>query len=243
MSKQYMRLVPSITKLLDDNSHKNRVPESENEELPNLYQRLRLATFRPNSPKWKRSTSYTTTYTNILRNLVVYSLAAWGLVSIATRVVRPHLHEVAFQPEQPRGCACGNSISEAISLGCKFDSLSMAWLPEHCRDEELTAEFETAGDGPNGTWLYYADTEHTRLLDAQTVAAMGNDPSARVHMGTAWHRVHCVFYWRKAYRTRFTGKIVEPRSDSEGHIKHCGKVFEDPGYGTISGVSLNADEE
>lgn len=230
-----------------------RVPDTDSDEAslqhssnPDLYQKLRLATFvkSNSSPKWKRSKPCT----SILRDFVVYTLALWGFFSIAIQVVNLRAHHIHshgsnVQAEKPQSCNCGNSITEAIALGCKFDSLSMAWLPEHCRDDDLTAEFETAGDGPNGTWLYYADTEHTSLLDAETVAAMGDDPLARVHMGTAWHRVHCVFYWRKLFRTRFNGKIVEARSDTESHIMHCGKVFENPGYGTISGVSLETDEE
>ena len=153
-----------------------------------------------------------------------------------------YIHEITTQTEPLQGCDCGDSVAEAISLGCKFDALSMAWLPEHCRDDELTAEFETTGNGPNGTWVYYADTEHTIEVDVATVAAMGDDPSARVHMGKTWHMIHCIFYWRKQFRTRFNGKIVEPRSDTADHIKHCGMVFQEPGYGTISGVALNTNE-
>lgn len=59
---------------------------------------------------------------------------------------------------------CGKSVKEALAKGCIFDELSTAWLPERCRDEELLAELTTKGDGPNGTWLYWADKEHTQPL-------------------------------------------------------------------------------
>jgi hypothetical protein len=72
---------------------------------------------------------------------------------------------------------------------------------------------------------------------------MGDTPSALVHMDEHWHTIHCIFYWRKQFRTRFNGKIVEPSSDSEGHIKHCGQIFQNPGYGTKSGVALNTNDE
>lgn len=182
---------------------------------------------------------------NILKDLLVCLLAIWGLCSILLQAIparHSHVQEVIANVGLPLGCDCGDSVAEAVSLGCRFDSLSMAWLPEHCRDDELTAEFDTAGNGPNGTWLYYADTDHTIEVDFETVAAMGDDPTARVHMGKTWHMIHCIFYWRKQYRTRLNGKIVEPRSDSEAHIKHCGMVFQEPGYGTISGVALNTNE-
>jgi hypothetical protein len=140
-----------------------------------------------------------------------------------------------------QGCDCGDSITEAISLGCTFDALAMAWLPEHCRDDELTAEFNTVGSGPNGNWVYYADTLHTIEVDVSVVAAMGDNTSARVHMDENWHILHCIFYWRKQFRTKANGKMIEPRSDSERHIKHCGIVFQKPSYGTISGVALNTN--
>lgn len=51
-------------------------------------------------------------------------------------------------------CSCGKSVAEAIANGCKYDLLASAWLPEQCRDDELTAEFNKAGPGPNGEWTY-----------------------------------------------------------------------------------------
>ncbi|OJJ73131.1 hypothetical protein ASPBRDRAFT_53362 [Aspergillus brasiliensis CBS 101740] len=136
------------------------------------------------------------------------------------------------------GCDCGASVAEAISRDCKFDGLAMAWLPPHCRDDELAAEFNTVGDGPNGTWIYYSDSERTIPMDVSEVAALADEPTALVHMSVQWHTLHCIFYWRKQYRARFNGKIVEPRSDSEHHIKHCGHIFLSPGSGTKSGVAL-----
>ncbi|KAK1710292.1 uncharacterized protein BDZ83DRAFT_540702, partial [Colletotrichum acutatum] len=137
-------------------------------------------------------------------------------------------------------CDCGNSTTEAVTLGCKYDSLAAAWLPEHCRDDELTAEFERSGPGPDGQWTYWADTAHTQEISVEEIAKMAdNQEELRFHMSGHWHVLHCIFYWRKEYRARFNGKMVEPRSDNEKHIKHCGKIFLDPGYGTVAGVALN----
>ena len=96
--------------------------------------------------------------------------------------------------------------------------------------------------GPNGTWIYFANTEHTVELDVKEVSAFGDDPSKRAHMDKDWHQTHCFYYWLKLHRTRANGKIIEPRSDTEAHIRHCGMVFREPGYGTISGVALNTNE-
>jgi len=192
----------------------------------------------------------------LLKDAFVFLLAFWGLFSILY-----HLSSLIHR-EGPRGCDCGSSTAEALRLGCKYDSLAAAWLPEHCRDDELTAEFERSGDGPNGTvwnalyslfatwnwlsfsqWIYYADTRHTIQLSLEEIALMADDPEARFHMSAHWHKIHCIFYWRKEHRFRFNEKMVEPRSDSEEHIHHCGEIFLGKGYGTISGVVLNTDQE
>ena len=98
------------------------------------------------SPKTKRIHLYI----GIFRSLLVYSLAIWGFINTVQRLsVAYRLHTKVFTAPSHRleGCDCGDSIAEAMLLGCKFDALSMAWLPEHCRDDELTAEFDTTGKG------------------------------------------------------------------------------------------------
>ena len=142
----------------------------------------------------------------------------------------------------PTECNCGSSTAEALSLGCKYDSLAAAWLPEHCRNDELTAEFETMGPGTNGSWIYWADSNHTQVVSVEEIAAMADDHEARFHMSYDWHVVHCIFYWRKQYQSRFNGRIVEPRDDSEEHIMHCLMVIRNEVWGTVAGVALDTSE-
>lgn len=182
----------------------------------------------------------------IIKSCLLYSLAIWGAFTIIAnsfRAVELPFNGQISSSVDPRGCDCGESVAEAIFRGCRFDGLAMAWLPEHCRDDELAEEFNTMGDGPDGTWIYYADRERTIQIDSDEVAALADHPEALVHMSVQWHTIHCIFYWRKQFRTRFNGKIVEPRSDSEHHIKHCGEIFLSGGSGTKSGVALNTNME
>lgn len=132
-------------------------------------------------------------------------------------------------------------MAEARQRGCKYDSLCAAWLPDHCRDDELTAEFERLGDGPNGTWLYWADAKHTIPLTVEEVAELGDDPGATFHMSGQWHVNHCFMFWRLEHRSRFNGKTIEGRSDTEKHIFHCQEVILHPEVGVVSGVTLDAD--
>lgn len=107
----------------------------------------------------------------------------------------PHHNHHEHQKQQSAYvCDCGRNTAEARSLGCKYDSLAAAWLPEHCHDDELTAEFERSGDGPNGTWTYWADTRHTQVLTLDEIAAIADKPEKRFHMSKHWHVVHCIFF-------------------------------------------------
>ncbi|KAI1317092.1 hypothetical protein F5Y16DRAFT_414656 [Xylariaceae sp. FL0255] len=96
------------------------------------------------------------------------------------------------------------------------------WLPAHCIDAELTAEFEVSGDGPDGKWQYFADEQQTRDM--------------------AWHKAHCVFYWRKSQRAAARGVTVEARYDNERHVDHCALMFQDNvTMDAYSYVELNSD--
>lgn len=101
----------------------------------------------------------------LLKDILLLSLAVPGCISL--------WHSSVFSPRVTGGkgasddCNCGASVAEAISMGCKYDALATAWLPKYCRDEELTAEFEKLGDGPNGEWTYWRDANHTQILPMQ----------------------------------------------------------------------------
>lgn len=87
----------------------------------------------------------------ILKYSIVALLSAWALINISITVFERVPFFNGGRLETEHGCYCGNSTMEAKSMGCKYDSLAAAWLPEHCRDDELTAEFELSGPGENGT--------------------------------------------------------------------------------------------
>ncbi|OOF95306.1 hypothetical protein ASPCADRAFT_130793 [Aspergillus carbonarius ITEM 5010] len=156
--------------------------------------------------------------TPLLKALTIL-LALYGLTTLALTLLHPILH-----PPPPTTCSCGTSTTTALSLGCKYDSLAAAWLPPHCRDDDLTAEFDRAGPGPNGTWTYYADDYHTIPMSLDEVAMLADNQSARVKMTREWHVVHCLFYWRKMVRVKkgvVVGGMVEPSFDTEEHVRHC----------------------
>jgi len=91
---------------------------------------------------------------HLLFKSTVYVLAFTGFVTLV------HQAWATLHPVQARSCNCGETVSEAISRGCKYDSLAAAWLPDWCRDDELLAEFETLGPNADGSWdcmsIFYA---------------------------------------------------------------------------------------
>jgi hypothetical protein len=184
-----------------------------------------------------------------LKDLILIAFAILGFISLLQPLTNTHLHVDSegavtgkHQTEPAcETCDCGNSTEEAVALGCKYDSLAAAWLPPHCRDDELTAEFERAG--PGGKWTYWVDIEHAKEISIEDISKYANNQELRFYMTGEWHFYHCIYYWRKEHRARFNGKIVEPRSDSEEHIKHCGQIFLEPGNHTVAGVALNTDTD
>lgn len=176
--------------------------------------------------------------TRVIRETMVGLLAIWGFVSVLLQTGFWYRAAHLFDVEQPSPCFCGYSVAEAISMGCKYDSLSAAWLPPHCRDDELTEEFERSGPGPNGSWVYWADKEHMQELTLYEVSLYADRQPELFHTSLEWHRKHCIWSWLKEHRSKSNGVIYDPRSDTEAHIRHCGKMLMEFSNGTTSGVVL-----
>ena len=135
--------------------------------------------------------------------------------------------EVDLPKSTPLGaCNCGNSVSEALDMGCMFDSLAVAWMPPRCIDQELLLEFQRSGDGPDGAWRYFSDKELRNEISLDQLANMADHKEHLWYSTPQWHITHCVFYWRKQHRARWTGVLVEPRFDSDLHINHCAHILQ-----------------
>ncbi|KAF4999671.1 hypothetical protein FDECE_11425 [Fusarium decemcellulare] len=201
-----------------------------------LHQQLHGFPFEPSPSKAK---VYIFQILRILSLLTVGCLALFGLFHLVLSV-----HE-ALPVKSKHVCFCGDSVADAINLGCKYDFLASVWLPPHCIDEELSAEFEKAGPGKNGAWTYYADSFGTKQLAVQDVPSYADRPGGLYYATKEWHLVHCFFYWRKQIRSSSTGVTVEPRYNNEGHAIHCGKMLYQNAtmqdVATLMGAALDSD--
>ena len=168
----------------------------------------------------------------ILWNMLLITLSVYGIKAYANTPTSPGV--------QPITCYCGSSIAEARDLGCKYDALAVAWLPPHCRDDSLTAEFEQSGPGPNGEWPYWADANATQPITVNEIALLADLPQSEAVFFSSmrWHVAHCAFYWRKEFRMRAKGMMMESRYDKESHIEHCYGIFMDPEIDTAKTKSI-----
>lgn len=71
---------------------------------------------------------------------------------------------------------CGATIAEAEARGCKYEELEAAWLPDHCRNDELSREFSLLGHKPDGTWDHWNDSKHSQELTVRVVSQHGVSP-------------------------------------------------------------------
>ncbi|KAI9038397.1 uncharacterized protein KD926_010814 [Aspergillus affinis] len=159
----------------------------------------------------------------LLRNGLISLLALYGLINLTLQI---YSHLPISVPNQAHSsCTCGSTPAEALSRGCKFDPFALAWLPSTCRDDDLIQEFETLGKANNHSWTFYTWPNADRELTLQEVSMMadvvGTKNRTAVTTTVDWHHTHCLYLWRKLYRTRYTGLGMEGRYDSEHHQKHC----------------------
>ena len=121
--------------------------------------------------------------------------------------------------------------------------LSAAWLPPHCIDHELSADFERSGPGPNGEWTYYNGSsadDYTVEISVEGIELGSDDPDSRFYANWDWHVLHCMFYWKKMWRANMTGTTLEGRYDNEGHINHCATaLIAERGWDTMFGIRFN----
>lgn len=153
----------------------------------------------------------------------VVLLAIWGAIDILVRL--QHWRQSPTPVEQPP-CWCGDSNEAAIEMGCSYDHIAVDWLPEHCVDHELVAEFDRVGPRPDGTWPYYIlDAQLSPEVPFQPINASEIDALARegkqYWTTREWHVMHCMFTWRKQVRAGFSSRAVEPWNSHEEHVQHC----------------------
>ena len=230
-------------------------------------------TATPNQRPWHRLLL-------LVGKTVLVLLALNGLVSaiqpvattffpVLTGSFHPYIKWGWIHTQHRPSCRCGATLTEAKANGCNYDSHALAWLPPHCQDQELLAEWEHAGSGVDGQWEYYGDKNGTVPLTIEEVGELAGKPiddgwfwmTMEWHVKVCrtaharlqpWRRMltdfslqHCAFAWRKLARSPVTGVTVERSTSGLAHIAHCENNFlRRNNLSTImtrAGVALDAD--
>ncbi|TDZ39615.1 hypothetical protein C8035_v005416 [Colletotrichum spinosum] len=130
-------------------------------------------------------------------------------------LLRPHgypTYDYDFTDHRTK--RCGATASEAKALGCHFDPVSFAWLPEECLDRELAEEFR----GLN--WTLYADVRGTVVKSEEEFSADASD----TFLTNENHVLHCVYSWKRLHRSIQAKKPLHTGL-SYDHTKHCGTIL------------------
>jgi hypothetical protein len=124
---------------------------------------------------------------------------------------------------------CGNSVSEAMKRGCKFDQVIMGWAPVQC-PRSGTEEFLAYGEQVG--WRYYSDHEGTIEIPERSLpTAVGTIYSTEIE-----HSAHCAFLLRRVFWTaEQTGKIAF----NWEHLHHCAMYMLNASSHSISRGEIN----
>ncbi|KAK6396259.1 hypothetical protein LTR65_009341 [Meristemomyces frigidus] len=175
----------------------------------------------------------------VARNVLLVSLALLGIYGLGHKLV----DRIRGPPMGYKECHCGHSTAEAKDMGCAFDLLGPAWLPGKCRDDKLTAEFMKAGSGPNGTWEFWKDHEHTIPMTLEEVSLIPDDPDGAFYGTWEFHVKHCTYQWRKFIRAMEKGVInLDMENTGTGHVDHCEMVILN-GFPVRATIPLNIPEK
>ncbi|PVH73087.1 hypothetical protein DL98DRAFT_398522, partial [Cadophora sp. DSE1049] len=115
--------------------------------------------------------------------------------------------------------SCGTSSAEAVSLGCHFDVMSFAWLPQACFDGELSHQFLALRD-----WEWFLDSEGTHGVDMGSVLA---GEYSQLYVTQEYHMYHCTYMWRKMHRAALRGAALDGYIGSMMHTEHCEQMLMD----------------
>jgi len=113
---------------------------------------------------------------------------------------------------------CGNSPTEARSLGCKYDPFLNHWVPRPCFDDEWIVEYQE-----DGSWGAYADEDLTHRLTAKEM-----EDSDFYYTSLRDHVNHCAKMWNKQFWALYEEqRALDTIIASPGHTEHCAQFLMD----------------
>ncbi|KAF4632091.1 hypothetical protein G7Y89_g6026 [Cudoniella acicularis] len=151
----------------------------------------------------------------------------WAIISICGVAILLALSLYQFKSSnaenlsQSHGNTCGNSSSEALSLGCSFDQLMWAWYPKQCphyaNDQYLVAE-------PENPWKFYINPYTKEVASDDDWTRMLNN-EVQLYGERREHLTHCVFMYLSVGQIIRDGGRYTPKQVDYEHLHHCSKIL------------------
>lgn len=153
-----------------------------------------------------------------VKSLLPVFIFSTFVASLVTFLVTRQMYLTASPMEMPIK-HCGNSTTEARSLGCTFDPLAISWLPAEC-PRDMTEEF-LEFPGPDVKWHYWLDKEgNQEVKDYNTLSEMEWYWSTNRE-----HMTHCAFMIMRLHRVIERGGRPDTLSMDFHHTRHCLMAF------------------
>ena len=108
---------------------------------------------------------------------------------------------------------CGTSPLEARELGCHFDIMMYAWVPEECYNKQMLEEYLATYE-----FHFYSDSAATQEVPLE-IAQLGEFES--LWTGYAQHVLHCTYIWKLLSISATTKGPFDSMSISFEHASHC----------------------
>jgi hypothetical protein len=120
-----------------------------------------------------------------------------------------------------KGLHCGQSVDEAISLGCEFDMVSVAWTPKECIDQTSTAEFEEwlGSEERVHPWPFWEDRDAKKPLRGKD--QLSHYAGKIIWTNLEYHIGHCAFEFRSLQRSISGDALVKSYMKNDTHTLHC----------------------
>ena len=147
------------------------------------------------------------------QTLVLISLVTAAFITLGIGLSFKYKGPLAKERHHDNHEECGESPQEARQLGCAFDAVLMGWVPWRCHDEELANEFLRRED-----WAFYRDTNRTSRVPLDEILA---GEWEIVIVDDAFHTMHCIYTWRKAWRVGMNGGVLDGYIGDDHHTNHC----------------------
>lgn len=120
---------------------------------------------------------------------------------------------------------CGNSTAQARARGCKFDLLSMRWLPSACANDEWTQKFQHFVNDESRIphpWPWFTDRNGTMQIENE--AAFSERVHEHSYTTHEVHLAHCMFLWQRLHHGLQEGVVINDKTLQMSHTLHCERI-------------------